>query len=111
MAVTHPGVDVADGPGGAPACDLMRLRRLDLLHVPLERTERVGVRRSVREIANRRPVAVGLFVWQPSCEPRGRGDVLDPVVLEQVAPERRAVGLRDRNTDLVVAVDECSTGS
>ena len=56
-------IDVAHQHRGAAAGDRMRFRCVDLPHVPLQRRERVRVRRwRIRKVAGRRPLRIHLRV-------------------------------------------------
>ena len=64
------GIDVADEHGRASARDRVRLRRVDLPHVPLERRKRVRVGRGrVRKVALRRARRVGVAAGSWNAKP------------------------------------------
>src|SRR5712691_11294546 len=104
------GIDITHQHRRTPSGNGVRLRSVDLPHVPLKRRETVRIGcRAVGKIALRRSRRVGrrrLLVGQLAHEGTGRRRTIDPAVLQDGVPERRTVRLRDYYADLRVAVDE-----
>ena len=111
MVLVHAGVDVPDDDRRATAGDRVRLRLLDLPHVPLQRREGVLPRRRVRKLGRLTvPVAVG-------CERTHLGDGLirpghagDAAVLQQCSLERVVERRCDHDADRVVIRHDFSAG-
>ena len=100
-------VDVAYEDGWAAPGDRVRLRCVNLPHVPLQWGKRVRVTcRRVREIAGWRTLRTGLLVGQSRRKSVGRCRVLDAIVLEQVVAERSDLRLRDHHPYLGILVDD-----
>ncbi len=88
MVLVHAGVDVPDDDRRATAGDRVRLRLLDLPHVPLQRREAVLPRRRVRKLGRLTVVAVELertYLRDRLIRP---GDAGDAVVLRQRSLKR-----------------------
>ena len=87
----------------------MRLRRVNLGHVPLQPGERVTIAHRYVRIRHRWPIR--LSVLQLRRKPCGGGDAVDRLVgPEQTARERRVRRTRERNTDLAVRIHQRSPG-
>ena len=110
MIEVNARIDVADQHGRAAARYRVRLRRVNLAHVPLKTREAVRVgRRSVRQVTRLRAgsiVSLRELVFDLCGEGRSRRGAFDPVVFDDVRSEADAIGLRDGDANLRVAVDE-----
>ena len=112
MCEINAGVDIAYKYAWAAAGDRMRLRRMDLPHIPLERGE--GIRVRCRGVAHwtccwSTGIAGGTYViLNPGRERGGRGRSVDPSVFEQIRAKGRAVGSHDGDANLRVLVDKRS---
>jgi hypothetical protein len=99
-------VEVADDHGRTAPGDRVRLRDMNLRHVPLETRQRVTPRLGCR----RRRTRFELLL-QLRSKPCGVRDTFDPVVLAELVSERGAGRAGDRHADPVVALTEDASGA
>ncbi|HEX6108760.1 MAG TPA: hypothetical protein VFZ02_05045, partial [Ktedonobacteraceae bacterium] len=106
----QPGINIPDNHRTAAASDVMRLKSVNLVHVPLAAREVVHAgSRCAGCCRLARGARVAGVVAQAGAEGSRCRGTLHPAILRHIAGKGRVVGTSDGNTDGIVAVDEGTT--